>query len=78
MKCFHLTISAIDKHELVAGFPYMAISRQRPSIVVGRTYKVGDIFKEWEEFKGDSHPCFRRIDSISRCCKPGPSHRLFR
>lgn len=51
MKCFHLTISAIDKHELVAGFPIWNQS-PRPSIVVGRTYKVGDIFKEWEEFKG--------------------------
>ena len=55
MKCFNLSISGPAEHVLAAGIPVWTES-DRPSIIVGRTYEVGNIFETLTRVKGDLVP----------------------
>lgn len=59
MKCSILNVTGKDKIELVAGFPVRNHSRneapiqgQRPTVLLGRSYQVGNIFQTFEQSVG--------------------------
>ena len=55
MKCFDVKITAPDKLSVVAGLPVWTQS-ERPSIFVGRTYEVGNVFQTEERVRGELIP----------------------
>lgn len=55
MKCFDVKITGPDKTSVVAGIPVWTQS-ERPSIFVGRTYEVGNLFQTEERVRGELVP----------------------
>ena len=68
MKCSILNVTGKDKIELVAGFPvrnhtpYQESQKgQRPTVLLGRSYQVGNIFQTFEESVGLDIPLSDRL-----------------